>query len=184
MRYKPRLPIIPTSLVKEVEITPLEPRSGDLINITFKGECDERIPVELKYEQIATVVDGEYAVQMNRIQVPWPKNSLSIEAKNVETMNVAAKILLWISKKAEVMDNVGRYVLTDVAKGNYTVKVNGTAPPGVTSVAIKITALSDLQLDATGSGVYTLQSHPENTGNLAIKCLHLKQSVDIKKKEE
>jgi hypothetical protein len=167
-------------LVKEVEITPPKPRPGDPINIVIKGECDERVPVELYYEQTVPVVDSTFIVQMNRIKVPWPKNKLAIEARSVEAMQVAVKFLLWISKKAEVIDNVGKYVLTDVAKGEYTVRVNGTAPPEVESVTIKIMALSELQLDKGGSGVYTLQSHPENKGNLAVKCLDIQKSIEIK----
>jgi hypothetical protein len=167
-------------LVKEIEITPPNPRPGDLIKIIIKGACEERVPVEINYEETVPVVDKAFIVQINKVQVPWSKNILFIEAKNVATLNVAAKFLLWIYKKVEVVYGAAQYTLRDVPKGTYSVKLNGTAPQGTSEVTIKITAFSELQLDEAGNCVYTFRPNPVQGGNLAVKCREIEKCVEIK----
>jgi hypothetical protein len=171
-------------LVQDVEITPLNPKPGDQINIKIRGACDERAPIELNYEQTVPIIDNKFIVQINKVQVPWPKNRLSIEAKNVATMSVAAKFLFWISKKVDVVDGVAIYTLKDVPRGSYSVKLNGTAPQGTTFVTIKVTAFSELQLDEAGNCIYTFHPNPERGGNLAVKCNQIEKRVEIKHPEQ
>lgn len=171
-------------MVQEIEFIPSKPKPGDQIDIKIKGECDERVPVEINYEQIVPIVDNAFIVEMNKVQVPWSKNRLFIEAKNVATMNVAAKFLLWIYKKAEVVNGVAQYTLRDVPKGNYNVKLNGSVLPGTSNVTIKITAFSELQLDEAGSCVYTFHSNPKQGGNLAVKCNQIEKCIEIKQPEQ
>lgn len=168
------------SLVKDVEITPPLPRPGDPIAITVRGDCQQRVPIELNYEQTVPVKGDAFEMQMHKIHVPWHKNRLTIEASNIATLNVAAKFLLWINKKVDVVNGAGQYTLTDVPKGTYTVKLNGTTPRGTPNVTIKIAAHSELQLDEAGHGVYTLQTTQENTGNIAVKCQEVEKRVEIK----
>lgn len=167
-------------MVQDIEITPQNPKPGDQINIEIKGVCDERVPVEINYEQTIPIVDKTFTVQIHKVQVPWPKNRLFIEAKNVGSMNVAVKFLLWIHKKVEVVNGVAKYTIKDVPKGTYNVKLSGTVLPGTPSVTIKITAFSELQLDEVGSCVYTFNSNPEQGGNLAVRCNQIEKSVKIK----
>ena len=171
-------------MVQDIEITPQKPIPGDRINIEIKGECDERVPVEINYEQTIPIVDKTFTVQIHKVEVPWPKNGLFIEAKNVASMNVAVKFLLWIHKKVEVVDGVAKYTMRDVPKGTYNVKLGGIALPGASSVTIKITAFSELQLDEVGSCVYTFHSNPEQAGNLAVRCNQIEKSVNIKHSEK
>jgi hypothetical protein len=98
-------------------------------------------------------------------------------------MNVAAKFLLWIYKKVKVVNGVAQYTLRDVPKGAYSVKLNGTALRGTSSVTIKITAFSELQLDEAGSCVYTFHPNPERGGNLAVRCNQIVKYVEIKPPE-
>jgi hypothetical protein len=121
---------------------------------------------------------------MNKIHITWPKNRLFIEAKNVATMNVAAKFLLWIYKKVEVVNGVGQYTLRDVPRGAYSVKLNGTAGQGISNVTIKITAFSELQLDEGGNCVYTFHPNADHRRNLAVRCAQIEKRVEIKKPEE
>jgi hypothetical protein len=167
-------------LVKEVEITPPKPKPGDPIAIIVRDDRQQRVPIELNYEQTVPVRGDAFEMQMDKINVPWPKNRLTIEAMNIATLNVAAKFLLWINKRVDVVNGSGKYTLTDVPKGTYTVKLNGTTPRGTPNVTIKITAYSELPLDGTGCGVYTLQTTHENTGNIAVKCQDVEKHVEIK----
>ncbi len=170
-------------MVHEIEIIPPTPKPGDQINIQIKGIRQERVPVELNYEETVPVVGNTFVVVINKIQVPWPKNRLMIEAKNVATMNVGAKFLLWFYKKVDVVNSVGQYTLKDVPTGTYSVKMNGTVLPGVRGVTINITAFSELQLDESGSCVYTFHPNPILGGNLAVKCNEIVKTVEIKKPE-
>jgi Fe-S oxidoreductase len=167
-------------LVKEIEITPLQPKPGDPINIIIKGACLERVPVEIDYEQTIPVINNELFLQMDKVNVPWPKNRLFIEAKNVATLNVAAKFLLWVYKKVDIVNGVGQYTLRDVPKGTYSVKLNGTAMQGVSNVTITITAFSELQLDEEGICIYTFHPNPNHKGNLAVICAEIEKRVEIK----
>jgi hypothetical protein len=169
-------------LVKDVEITPHSPRPGDPVKITFHGECGERFPVELIYEQTVPAASGAFSVQMNEILVPWPRNSLAIDARYVTSMNVGAKFFLWISKKADVVDGVGSYQLKDVPEGNYSVRLNGIPVPGAREVKVRITAQSELRTDASGTCSYRIQTAPQNSGNLIIKCSGLENRIEIANK--
>jgi hypothetical protein len=171
-------------LVKDIEIIPPHPKPGDPIDIIIKGACAERVPVEIDYEQTVPVINNTFTVQMDKVNVPWPKNRLFIEAKNVVTLNVAAKFLLWIYKKADVVDGVGQYTLRDVPRGTYSVKLNGTTMQGVSDVTINITAFSELQLDEAGSCMYTFHPGPDHKGNLAVKCAEIEKRVEIKHPED
>jgi hypothetical protein len=171
------------TLVKDVEITPQNPRTGDQIAITIKGECNERVPLEINYEQTVPILDKTFNVQINKIHVPWPKNKLFIEAKNVSTLTLAAKFLLWIHKKVDAINGVAQYTLRDVPKGTYSVKLNGIPMQGSSEVTIKITAFSDLQLDETGSCKYTFHPNPEQGGKLSVKCNQIEKCVEIRHPE-
>lgn len=169
-------------MVKDVEITPHSPRPGDPVNITFRGECGERFPVELVYEQAVPAASGSFTVQMNEIRVPWPRNSLNIDARYVTSMNVGAKFFLWVSKKADVVGGVGSYRLNDVPEGNYSVRLNGTPAPGTREVKVRITAQSELRTDASGTCSYRIQTAPQNSGNLTIRCSGFENRVEIANK--
>ena len=119
-----------------------------------------------------------------RANVTGEHHYRSGNAKNVVTMNVGAKFLLWIYKKIEVVKGVGQYTLNDVPMGTYSVKMNGTVLPGIQEVIIKITAFSELQLDQSGICVYTFFPNPELGGNLAVKCKEIVKTVEIKKQKE
>jgi hypothetical protein len=166
-------------LVKDVEITPHSPKPGDPVNITFRGDCDERFPVELIYEQAVPTYNGSFTVQMSGIRVPWQRNSLAIDARYVSTMNVGAKLLLWISKKADVVGGVGSYKLINVPEGSYNVRLNGTPAPGAREVKVRITAQSELWTDAAGKCSYVIQTAPQNTGNITVKCNGLEHRIEI-----
>lgn len=166
-------------MVKDLEITPHSPRPGDPVNITFRGDCSERFPVELIYEQAVPVYNGSFAVQMSGIRVPWPRNSLAIDARYVSSMNVGAKFLLWISKKADVVGGVGIYKLADVPEGSYNVRLNGIPAPGAREVKVRITAQSELLTDAAGKCSYIIQTVPQNTGNITVKCNGLEHRIEI-----
>ncbi len=170
-------------MVHDVDITPQNPKPGDQINITIKGACEERVPVELNYEETIPIINRTFTVQINKVEVPWPKNRLFIEAKNVATMSVAAKFLIWIHKKIEVVNGVAQYILRDVPKGTYSVKLSGTALHGTPNVTIKIAAFSELQLDEAGCSLYTFHPNSEHGGNLAVKCNQIEKSVEIKRPE-
>jgi len=167
-------------LVKEFEITPPAPKPGDPIAVTVRGDCGQLVPIELHYEQTIPVRGDAFAMEMHKINVPWHRNKLTIEASNVSTLNVAAKFLLWINKKVDVVNGAGQYTLTNVPKGNYTVKVEGTTPRGTQNVTVKVDAHSELQLDGQGYCTYTLQSNPENKGHVAVKCHDIEKRVEIK----
>jgi hypothetical protein len=171
-------------LVKDIEITPPNPKPGDMINIMIKGSCDERVPIEINYEESLPIIDKKFSAQINKVKVPWPKNRLLIEAKNVATLNVAAKFLLWISKKVNVVNGVAQYTLRDVPKGTYSVKLHGTAMEWASEVPIRVTASSELQLDEAGSCVYTFHPNPKKGGNLAVKCNEIEKYVVIKHPEK
>jgi hypothetical protein len=166
-------------LVKDVEITPHSPKPGEPVNIIFRGNCGERFPVELVYEQAVPAYNGSFTMQMNGIRVPWPRNSLAIDARYVSTMNVGAKFLLWINKKADVIDGVGSYRLTNVPEGSYNVKLNGTPAHGAREVKVKITAQSELWTDAAGKCSYVIQTAPQNTGNITVKCSGFEHRIEI-----
>jgi hypothetical protein len=183
VHLKARNPTYNTHLVQEVEITPLNPKPGDQLKVTIKGGCNERTPVEIDHEQELRVVRNSFKVQINKIHVPWHKNTLLIEAKNVATMNVAAKFIIWITKKVNVTNGVAQYTLKDVPKGIYNIKLSGTAPQDVSKVIIKIKAISELQMDESGSCVYNFDPSCEFTGNFKVKCGQLEKSVEIKNTE-
>lgn len=171
-------------MVQEIEFIPQKPKPGDQINIKIKGAYEERVPIEIDYEQIVPIVDNAFIVEMNKVQVPWSKNRLFIEAKNVATMKVAAKFLFWIYKNVEVVNGVAQYTLKDIPKGTYNVKLNGTVLQGTSKVTIKITAFSELQLDEAGSCIYAFHSNPKQGGNLAVKCNQIEKKVEIKHPEQ
>jgi hypothetical protein len=54
---------------------------------------------------------------------------------------------------------------------------------GSSEVTIKITALSDLQLDKVGSCEYTFHPNPEQGGKLSVKCNQIEKCVEIKHTE-
>jgi hypothetical protein len=170
-------------MVDELEITPPNPRPGDQINVNIKGACDERVPVEINYEETVPVLDQAFTVQINQVHVPWSKNRLVLEAKNVDTMKVAAKFLIWIHKKVDVVNGVAQYTLRDVSKGSYSVKLSGTTSPETSEVHIKISASAELQLDKSGSCVYTFHPNPVHEGSLAVKCKGVEKSVEIKNQD-
>jgi hypothetical protein len=167
-------------LVKDFEIAPPTPRPGDPIAVTVRGDCGQVVPIELHYEQTIPIRGDAFAMEMHKINVPWHKNTLTIEANNVATMNVAAKFFLWINKKIDVVNGSGSYTLSNVPKGTYTVKVEGTTPRGTQNVTVKVDAHSELQLDGQGCCVYTFQPHPANTGNISVKCHDIEKRVEIK----
>ena len=167
-------------MVDELEITPPNPKPGDQINVNLKGACDERVPVEINYKETVPVVGQAFTVQINKVHVPWSKNRLFLEAKNVETMKVAVKFLLWIHKKVEVVNGVAQYTIRDVSKGSYSVQLSGTTSPETSEVFIKITASSELQLDKSGNCVYTFHPNPVQEGSLAVTCKGVEKSVEIK----
>jgi len=167
-------------LVKEVEINPPAPRPGDPIAVTVRGDCGQLVPIELHYEQTIPVRGDAFTMEMHKINVPWHRNKLTIEAANVTTMNVAAKFLLWINKRIDVINGSGQYTLTNVPKGTYTVKVEGTTPRGTQNVTVKVESQSELQLAGEGCCVYTFQPHPEHAGNISVKCHDIEKRVDIK----
>ena len=170
-------------MVQDIKITPPNPKPGDRINIEIKGLCEERVPVEINYDQTIPIVGNTFSVQINNVHVPWPKNRLYIEAKSVASMNVAVKFLLWIHKKVEVVNGVAKYTIRDVPKGTYNVKLNGTTLTGTSSVEIKVSAFSELQLNEAGSCVYTFHTGLEQGGNFAVKCNQIEKSVKIKHTE-
>ena len=174
---------IHTPLVQDIKITPTNPKPGNQINIEIKGVCEERVPVEINYEQTIPIVGNTFTVQINKVHVPWPKNRLFIEAKNVESLNVAVKFLLWIHKKIEAINGVASYVMRDVPKGTYNVRLSGATLSGASSVEFKITAFSELQLDEAGCCVYTFHPGSGRGGKFVVKCDQIEKSIEIKHSE-
>ena len=83
------------SLAPEIEIIPTTPKPGDQIDIKIKGALKERVPIELNYFETVPVVGNTFVVGINKIQVPWLKNRLIIEALSVATMNLGVKYIFW-----------------------------------------------------------------------------------------
>jgi hypothetical protein len=166
-------------LVQKVTIEPTEPKPGDTIVVTVSGDSGEMVPVEINFDQRVPVLNKEFSVRINKIEVPWSRNTLFIEASKVEYLKMSVKRLIWISRKIKATDGIATFTLNNISEGKYDVKLSGEALQGA-EVTVKVKASSVLRLDEGGTIVYTMNPSCELDGSFAVKCNEIYNEVEIK----
>lgn len=120
------VPVVDADVI-EVEITPLDPVQGDVVNIFIKAEPIEELSVKISHTMEVNVSDEKYEYGIDNFTLPSSVNSITGKAFNVKNLHLSVKMQIWITKSVEAVDGVATISQSNIKKGTYDIRIGGDA---------------------------------------------------------
>lgn len=173
--------ILPVSLssasVSYFEISPENPVQGDIVTIEGKASASERVPIKLSFEDDLSVMDGKYEWRLSSVQIPEGENRFTVTATNVNKLNVALRIFIWITRSADAENGIATISQSNVPRGSYDAKISGKSDSNI--VRIKVEAEAFLNADATGDFEYSYDTSPIPAGEFVVTVGGITKTVEL-----
>ena len=138
---------IASGSVTDLQVSPAQPEQGDLIELAVIADPFETVDVDLELVRELTVVNGNYILRVNDIEIPQTPNEFSVRVYDVLTMNVAA---LGMTLSPSVSSGEGYIAVPNLPPGQRDVKISGYAEAGETTVTCEINAWTQVTMDVNG----------------------------------
>lgn len=123
--------------------------SGKNLIITGTSEPNSENTFLSSFTMNLPVSSGKYSFE-TEVKVPNKPNRFAVTARNVQNLDAAVKMGIWITKSFDASGGVVYLSGDDIPPGRYRLKVSGTAIPGKSEVPITIEAETRALADSKG----------------------------------
>jgi PKD repeat protein len=166
--------------VTEIEVEPAYPVQGDTVTLRIQASPGEKVPITISFMKALAVSDGEYDLPLNGVSVPQTPNSFTVRVEGVLNLNVAVKVLFWITKSVDASDGVATVSQGGVPPGVYTARIYGQAAPGVTDVNVNVTASTTVTMGPDGRYIYSYDTRAIPAGDFTARMGDVTRSITLK----
>ncbi len=171
---------ISSASVSYFEISPENPVKGDIVKIEGKADTpSEPVPITLSFEKDLSVVDGKYEWRLSSVEIPEGDNRFIVTATNVKRLNVALKIIIWITKSADAENGIAKISQSNVPAGTRDAKISGKSESDSNEVNIKVEAEAFLNADATGHFEYEYDTSSIPAGEFKVTVGGITKKVEL-----
>lgn len=123
--------------------------SGKKVVITGTGNPNSEHTFQSSFTMNLPVTSGRYSYE-TEVRVPKKPNRFTFNAGNVENLDAAVKLGIWITKSFDATSGEVRVSRDNVPPGKYRLKISGSAIPGYSQVPIAVEAETQVQADSKG----------------------------------
>ncbi len=168
---------ISSASVSDFEISPENPVKGDIIEIKGEASLSEPISITLSFKKDLNVVDGKYVWRLSSVKIPKGENRFTVTATNVKRLNVALKIITWITIYKDAENGTATVSHPNVPAGTRDAKISGRSDSN--KVNIKVEAEAFLNADATGHFEYTYDTSSIPAGEFEVTVGDITKKVEL-----
>ncbi len=167
------------AVVSELFVTPENPVVGDTITISGTASPNESVNVVVSFEKTVSPSDGMYLYRMDGIEVPTGSNSFTVTAKDVVNLNVRLKLSLWWTKSADATGGTATVSYSNLEPGIYDAQMDGIPTADTSPVTLDITAVQDIDADASGNFVYSYTTNSMPIGDFQLNVGGLAKTITL-----
>lgn len=173
-----------SAAVSELFVTPENPVVGDTITISGTASPDEPVNVVVSFEKTVSPSDGIYLYRIDGIEIPSGSNTLTVTARDVVDLNVRLKLSLWWGKSAVASGGIATVSHSNLEPGIYSAQIDGTPAAGTSHVTLDITAVQDINADASGNFVYSYATNSIPIGDFQLNVGGLAKTITLSPKSD
>lgn len=174
---------IASAEVMNFNIRPENPVKGDVVTIYGTASSNEEVKVDISFEKVVPVQNGEYVFSVNGIKIPEGKNKFTVTAYGCIDLDVSARRQIigglytpWITLSKEATNGVAS-ISQSVPSGTYDVLIHGKS--GQSSVKLKITATGYIKADESGKFSYSYDTSSIPPGEFVISVGGLTKIITL-----
>ncbi len=168
-----------SAAVSELFVTPENPVVGDTITISGIASPDESVNVVVSFEKTVSPSDGMYLYRMDGIEVTSGSNTFTVTARDVVDLNVRLKLSLWWTKSAVAIGDTATVSHSNLEPGIYDAQIDGIPTAGTSSITLNITAVQDIDADASGNFVYSYATNSIPIGDFQLNVGDLTRTITL-----
>ena len=131
------------------ELSDTSVTAGKNLIITGASEPNSENEFLSSFTMNLPVSSGKYSYE-TEVRVPNKPNRFAVTARNVQNLDAAVKMGIWITKSFDASGGVVYLSGDDIPPGRYRLKVSGTAIPGKSEVPITVEAETRALADSKG----------------------------------
>jgi len=173
-----------SAAVSELFVTPENPVVGDTITISGTASPGESVNVVVSFKKSVSPSDGMYLYKMDRIEVPSGSNTFTVTARDVVDLNVRLKLSLWWTESAVATGGTATVSHSNLEPGIYSAQIDGTPAAGTSHVTLDITAVQDIDADASGNFVYSYATNSIPIGDFQLNVGGLTKTITLSPKSD
>jgi hypothetical protein len=175
--------LIGTANAVDFNISPENPVKGNVVTIYGTANPNEDVKIEISFEKVVPVQNGEYVFSVNGVKIPEGKNRFTVTAYGCDDLKVSVKILfnlVWVTLSSEASNGVATVSQSNVPPGTYDVVIHGKSSQ--TSVKLKITATGYIKADKNGKFSYSYDTSSIPPGEFTISVGGITKTVTLAEK--
>jgi hypothetical protein len=160
--------------VIDFSIKPENPVKGDVVTIYGTASPNEEVQIDISFEKVVPVKNGEYVFSVNGIKIPDGKNRFTVTAYGCRGLDVSARRQIigglytpWITLSKEATNGVAS-ISQSVPPGTYDVIIHGKSSQS--SVKLKITATGYIKADESGKFSYSYETSSIPPGKFVVSA--------------
>ena len=165
--------------VSELFVTPENPVVGDTITISGTASPDESVKVVVSFEKTVSPSDGMYLYRMDGIEVPSGSNTFTVTARDVVDLNVRLKLSLWWTESAVATGGTATVSHSNLEPGIYDAQMDGIPAASTSHVTLDITAVQNIDADASGNFVYSYATNSIPIGDFQLNVGGLTRTITL-----
>jgi len=163
------------------KILPENPVVGDTLEIRGTDFAGETADVWVSFEKDVQVSDGTYAYLLEDVRIPPGLNNLfTVQAKDVDDLNVRVKMILWITITGKAKEGNATVSQASVPPGTYKIRIDGKS--NASDVKLRITGLQQVKVDS-GNFSYKYDTKSIPPGNFEVKIGDVTKQVTLQPAE-
>ncbi|UCH97648.1 MAG: hypothetical protein JSV88_12585 [Candidatus Aminicenantes bacterium] len=163
--------------VKNVEISPKNPRQGDIINLLITAQPNEEVLIKINFRETVNVSNGYYYYKINDLFITQKPNSFAVRAVNVKTLSISIKLVLWITRSVAATNGIAVISQCNVPVGIYDAVISGSAKKGPSLVLLEFTAGATVKMDDNGHYEYSYPTGNIPPGNFTAYIGSIKKTI-------
>ena len=166
--------------VTGIMVEPTDPLQGDTVTLRIQASPGEKVPITILFTKALAVSQGEYDLPLNGVSIPQTPNSFTVEAEGVLNLNVAVKVLFWITKSVDASGGVASVSQGGVPSGVYTARIYGQAALGVANVKLSVTASTTVAMGPDGLYAFSYDTGAISAGDLTARIGDVTRSITLR----
>ncbi|MCK5722060.1 MAG: PGF-pre-PGF domain-containing protein [Gammaproteobacteria bacterium] len=170
--------------VSELFVTPENPVVGDTITISGTASPSESVNVVVSFEKSVSPSDGMYLYRMDGIEVPSGSNTFTVTARDVVDLNVRLKLSLWWTESAVATGGTATVSHSNLEPGIYDAQIDGIPIADTSHVTLDITAVQDIDADASGNFVFSYTTNSMPIGDFQLNVGGLTKTITLSPKSD
>ncbi len=174
---------VSSAKVINFSIKPENPVKGDLVTIYGTASPNEEVKIDIAFERVVQVKNGEYVFEVNGINIPVKKNRFTVTSYGCIDLDVSAKWKIidsiyspWVTLSRDATNGVAS-ISQSIPTGVYNVLIHGKS--GQSSVKLKITATGYITADGNGKFSYSYDTSSMPTGKFTVSAGDLTKVITL-----